>query len=134
MRHPERVEDYLEHIAEAIRRATSYLQPLQSLEAFQRNQQVQDAVVRNIEIIGEAANKIHNMAADFVPAHPELPWAQMRAMRNVAIHEYFFVDLKIVWTTVKDDLPRLKEQIDGLLIEQLGGREHGQEGERDPSQ
>jgi uncharacterized protein with HEPN domain len=123
MKHPERIEDYLEHIAQAIERATGYLQPLQDLEALQKNQQVQDAVVRNIEIIGEAVNKIHNLAPDFINRHPELPWARMRGMRNVVIHEYFFVDLKIVWTTVKDDLPRLKQQIDGLLIEQRRGHE-----------
>ena len=122
MKHPERLEDYLEHIAEAIERAISYLQPLPDLEALQKNQQVQDAVVRNIEIIGEAVNKIYNLAPDFINRHPELPWARMRGMRNVVIHEYFFVDLKIVWTTVKDDLPRLKQQIDSLLIEQR--REH----------
>ena len=118
MKHPERLEDYLEHIAEAVARATGYLQPLQDLEALQKTQQVQDAVVRNIEIIGEAVNKIYNLAPDFINRHPELPWARMRGMRNVVIHEYFFVDLKIVWTTVKDDLPRLKQQIDSLLIEQ----------------
>ncbi len=123
MKHPERLEDYLEHIAEAIARATGYFQPLQDLEALQKTQQVQDAVVRNIEIIGEAVNKIYNLAPDFINRHPELPWARMRGMRNVVIHEYFFVDLKIVWTTVKDDLPRLKQQIDSLLIEQRRERE-----------
>jgi uncharacterized protein with HEPN domain len=129
MKHPDRLQDYLEHIAEAIERATGYLQPLQNLEALQKNQQVQDAVVRNIEIIGEAVNKIHTLAPDFINQHPELPWARMRGMRNVVIHEYFFVDSGIVWTTVKDDLPRLKQQIDGLLIEQRRGREQ----ERDTS-
>ncbi len=131
MKHPERLEDYLEHVAEAIERATGYLQPLRDLEAPQRNQQVQDAVVRNIEIIGEAVNKIHNLAPEFINRHPELPWARMRGTRNVVIHEYFFVDLKIVWTTVKDDLPRLKQQIDGLLVEQRRG--HEQQRDQGPS-
>jgi uncharacterized protein with HEPN domain len=62
MKHPERVEDYLGHIGEAIGRATSYLQPFHDFDAFQKNQQVQDAVVRNIEIIGEAVNKINSVA------------------------------------------------------------------------
>jgi len=115
MKHPERVEEYLEHIAEAIDRATGYLQPVPDLQAFQQNRQVQDAVVRNVEIIGEAVNKINSTAPDFITQHPELPWAQMRAMRNVAIHEYFFIDLEIVWATVKDDLPKLKLQVDALL-------------------
>jgi uncharacterized protein with HEPN domain len=99
VKHPERVEDYLEHIAEAIDRATVYLEHVPDLEAFRTNQQVQDAVVRNIEIIGEAVNKIASTAADFIEQHPEIPWAQMRGMRNIAIHEYFFVDLGVVWTT-----------------------------------
>jgi uncharacterized protein with HEPN domain len=73
MKHPDRVEDYLEHIAEAIERATSYLQPLQDLEALQQNLQAQDAVVRNIEIIGEAVNHIHKMSPDFIDQHPQLP-------------------------------------------------------------
>lgn len=114
MKHPERVEDYLGHIADAIDRATSYIQPIPDLEAFQKAPQVQDAVVRNIEIIGEAVSKIQSTAPDFIKQHAELPWAQMRGMRNIAIHEYFFVDLEIVWTTVKDDLPKLKRQIDAL--------------------
>jgi uncharacterized protein with HEPN domain len=60
MKYPERVEDYVGHIAEAIDRAIDYLQPVPNLEAFQKNTQVQDAVVRNIEIIGEAVSKIHS--------------------------------------------------------------------------
>jgi hypothetical protein len=71
MKHPERVEDYLEHIAEAIERATGYLQPVPNLEAFKENPQAQDAVVRNIEIIGEAVNKINSTAPDFIKQHPE---------------------------------------------------------------
>lgn len=69
----------------------------------------------NIEIIGEAKKQINRSAPDFILQHPELPWAQMRGMRNVAIHEYFFVDLEVVWTTVKDDFPKLKHQIAALL-------------------
>ncbi len=64
MKHPARVEDYLEHIAEAIERATGYLQPVPDLAAFKKNPQAQDAVVRNIEIIGEAVNKINSTAKE----------------------------------------------------------------------
>jgi uncharacterized protein with HEPN domain len=71
MKHPERVEDYLEHISEAVDRATSYLEPLQTLEELQRNQQVQDAVVRNIEVIGEAATKLQKMAPEFIDNIPK---------------------------------------------------------------
>ncbi len=121
MTHPERVEDYLEHIAAAIERATGYVQHLDSLEALEQNQQAQDAVAHNIQVIGEAATKIQKMAPDFAADHPELPWAEMRGMRNKMIHNYFDVDWKIVWSTVKSDLPQLKQQIDRLLIEQTRG-------------
>ena len=113
--HPERVEDYLGHIIEAIARASSYIRPIPNIEAFEQNQQVQDAVVRNIEIIGEAVRNIDRVAPGYTGQHPEIPWAQMRGMRNVVIHQYFAVDLKVLWTTTTDDLPRLKGQIDGLL-------------------
>ena len=115
MKHPERVTDYLEHIVEAIDRATGYLRPLQDVEALHRNQQVQDAVVRNIEIIGEAAGNIQKMDADFVLEHPELPWIEMRGMRNKVIHNYFDIDWQVIWSTVNDDLPSLKRQIHALL-------------------
>jgi uncharacterized protein with HEPN domain len=68
--HPERVEDYLGHIAEAITRATGYVQPLPNIEAFEKNPQVQDAVVRNIEIIGEAVRHITRTAPGFTDQHP----------------------------------------------------------------
>jgi uncharacterized protein with HEPN domain len=118
MRHPERVEDYLEHIAQAIQRAAEYVERFDSLSAFQKSQLEQDAVIRNIEIIGEAVSQIQKQAPEFVTAHPELPWLDMRDMRNRMIHAYFDVNLSIVWSTVKDDLPRLKQQIDDLLNEQ----------------
>ncbi len=97
-------------------------EPLPNLEALQQNRMVQDAVIRNIEIIGEAAGNIQKVAPDFIARHAELPWPQMRAMRNIVIHEYFFVDVNIVWTTVKNHLPRLKQQIEGLLVEQRRDR------------
>ena len=133
MNHPERVEDYLGHIAEAITRATSYLQPLPDIEAFQSNRQVQDAVVRNIQIIGEAATQINHMAPEFIAQHPELPWSEMRRMRNIVVHEYFFVDLNVVWTTVRNDLARLKQQIDNLLTEQRRGPQQGEPEPESPS-
>jgi uncharacterized protein with HEPN domain len=117
MKHPERIEDYLENIAQAIDRAASYLEPVSSVEAFEKNPQAQDAVIRNIEIIGEAANRIQRQAPEFVAAHSSLPWRDMRDMRNRMIHHYFDVNLDVVWSTVKDDLPKLKQQIDGLLID-----------------
>jgi uncharacterized protein with HEPN domain len=89
MKHPERAEDYLAHIAEAIERATGYVQALPDRAALERNPIVQDAVVRNIEIIGEAATQLNRMAPEFVAQHPELPWDNMRDMRNAAYSRLF---------------------------------------------
>lgn len=116
MTHPELISEYPEHIVEAIQRATRYVEPLDGAEALRRNEQVQDAVVRNIEIIGEAASRMQNADSGFVAGHPDVPWAEMRGMRNKMIHEYFDVDWQVVWATVKEDFPRLQQQIDALLI------------------
>ncbi len=127
MKHPERIEDYLEHIAQAIQRATSYIEDFKNAEALQQDSKTQDAVIRNIEIIGEAANRIQNMSPEFVASHAELPWLEKRGMRNKMIHEYFDVDWGMVWDTVNDDLPELKQQIDGLLAVYRQEREKQQD-------
>ncbi|HTA65448.1 MAG TPA: DUF86 domain-containing protein [Xanthomonadaceae bacterium] len=101
------VSDYLEHILEAIARASRYTEQAGSLEAFERDGLLQDATVRCIEIIGEAAGKIQKADPAFTAAHPEIPWAQMSAMRNRVIHGYFEVDYAIVWSTVRNDLSTL---------------------------
>ena len=111
MKHPERVEDYLDHIAQAIQRATEYIEGVGSLAAFQQSQRDQDAVIRNIEIIGEAASRIHRDMPEFVAAHAQLPWIEMRGMRNKVIHNYFDINLSVVWNSVKDDLPRLNSRL-----------------------
>ncbi|MBV8737795.1 MAG: DUF86 domain-containing protein [Alphaproteobacteria bacterium] len=130
MKHPERAEDYLEHIVQAIQRATEYIERLDSVSAFRQSQRDQDAVIRNIEIIGEAARQIQQHAPEFVTAHPELPWIEMRGMRNKMIHDYFDVDVNVVWGTVKNDLPRLKQQIENLLNKQRGSAPQAPEPDR----
>ena len=117
MKHPERVEDYLGHIVQAIERATRYVEPLDTAAGLRQSEQIQDAVVRNIEIIGEAAGRIQRMYPGFIVTHSELPWTEMRAIRNKIIHEYFDMDWDIVWATVKHDLPPLKKQIEAVLAE-----------------
>ena len=73
MTHPERVAEYLGHIAEAIRRATRYVEPLDDADALRQAEQIQDAVIRNLEIIGEAANRIMNADPDFTEVIPTFP-------------------------------------------------------------
>jgi uncharacterized protein with HEPN domain len=130
MKHPERVEDYLEHIARSIQRATEYIERLGSVSAFRQSQRDQDAVIRNIEIIGEAARQIQENMPEFVTAHPKLPWIEMRGMRNKMIHGYLDVDVNVVWETVKDDLPRLKQQVDASLKQRRGGPHRAPEPDR----
>ena len=74
--------------------------------AFLDNHLVQDAVVRNLEIIGDASNNIGKHHPEFVVAHPELPLAVAYQMRNAVAHGYFEVDFEIVWKTIQRDLPK----------------------------
>lgn len=75
----------------------------------------QDAVIRNIEIIGEAARNIDRHHPDFASRHPDVPWEDIYLMRNRVSHGYFTVDLEIVWKTVKRDIPELEDQAKRLL-------------------
>ena len=117
MKHPERIEDYLQHIAEAVARITGYVQGMDNAAALEGDHKTQAAVIRYIEIIGEAANRIQKQEPEFVAAHPSLPWHEMRGMRNRMIHNYFDVNADVLWGAVKEDLPKLKHKIDHLLID-----------------
>lgn len=102
---------YLLDILNSSVQAVKYLEN-QTLEDFQQDTLRQDAVIRRIEIIGEAAGKI---SQELITSHPELPWREMKLMRNVLIHEYADVDTAEVWRTVKNDLPPLIEKLTGLI-------------------
>lgn len=109
----ERLSDYLDHIMEAIARIERYTLNMDE-RAFVGNEMVQDAVIRNIEIIGEASNNVEKHFPDFAARHPELPLAFAYQMRNAVAHGYSKVDLPIVWKTVQKDLPRLFRQVHSL--------------------
>ena len=111
-----RVPDYLEHIRQAIERVQRYTGEM-SEAAFLQNEMAQDAVIRNIEIIGEAANSIRKFDPDFAEKHDEVAWAVIYAMRNRVSHAYREVDLGIVWKTIRNDLPSLRQQVCALLQE-----------------
>jgi len=102
---------YLEDILTSISRIEEYTEGL-SFENFKKDQKTLDAVVRNLEIIGEAAR---NIPESFSEKHGKLPWREMVSMRNKVIHEYFGIDISILWQTIKEDLPGLKVQIQELL-------------------
>jgi uncharacterized protein with HEPN domain len=84
-------------------------------ETFAGDDMKIDAVVRELEIIGEAAK---NLSASFTDEHPDIPWRRIKAMRNVLIHQYFGVNLKVVWDTCQSNLPQLKVFVQNTLGEQ----------------
>lgn len=83
--------------------------------SFRDDQLVQDAVIRNIEVIGEAARKIRTSHPEFADAHPEVPFDAAYQMRNAVAHGYFAVDLDVVWATVITDLPALGEAVQSII-------------------
>lgn len=104
-----RIEDILEGIA----RIEKYTVGMDQ-RAFRLNDMVVDAVIRNLEIIGEAARHV---PPEVLTRYPDLPWAEMRGMRNLLMHEYFGVDVATIWDTVRFDLPPLAEQLTTILKE-----------------
>lgn len=107
MHEKKKTQLYLHDIADAIIAIEKYTARL-SFEKYSKDQKTIDAVIRNFEIIGEAAN---NISKEFIQSRGSIPWDKMIAMRNKMIHEYFGVDQSILWTTIKEDLPVLKKQI-----------------------
>jgi len=103
---------YLGHIVESCEIIEEYLRDI-SINDFFKNRQLQDSVIRRLEIIGEAAKYI---SEDFKKLHQEIPWRKMTGLRDVLIHEYFGIDNNLVWGTIKDNLPRVKEQLKKLLF------------------
>lgn len=115
-KHARRVPEYLQHILDAIDRATGYVNGM-DFTGFEADTRTQDAVIRSIEIIGEAANKTRVADPDFAARHPDIPWDLMYGMRNRIVHDYFEVDLQVVWQTIHRDLPVLRQQIDSMIKE-----------------
>lgn len=101
-----RVDDILSAMANI----TRYVGEL-DFDQFREDQKTIDAVVRNLEVIGEAAR---HLVADPECALPGVGWADIAGMRNILIHQYFGVDLAIVWETVQHDIPLLRSQLEGI--------------------
>ena len=109
-RDPLRLRDYLGHILEAISQIQSYCEDIDEV-SFLTNRMIQDAVIRNFEVIGEASKNVERVAPDFVAAHPDLPLAFAYDMRNLLAHGYYKVDVSVVWKTIERDLPHLQQQV-----------------------
>lgn len=95
----------LKDMFEAVGKIISYTQGM-TFKDFEKDDKTVDAVIRNFEIIGEAANRLEE---PFKKANPEISWDKMRGFRNRIIHEYFGIDLEIVWQIIEDD-------IEGLIV------------------
>jgi uncharacterized protein with HEPN domain len=101
----------LADIREAVDRIAEYTHGM-TAESFSSNRLVVDAVVRNLTVIGEAARGV---PPEVEARLPDLPWLEMRGLRNLVVHRYFGVDLAVLWQTVCDDLPALGAKVDQAL-------------------
>jgi uncharacterized protein with HEPN domain len=101
---------YIDDIQESIEKIGEYTKGI-NLEEFLKSTQIQDAVLRRLEIIGEA---VRNLPDDFKKEHTEIPWNMIAGMRNVVAHEYFGINVKRVWKTIEKDIPELKNKIKNL--------------------
>jgi uncharacterized protein with HEPN domain len=105
-----RMPDYLDHMIQACDRVTQYTSGM-ILEEFLTNTLVQDAVLRNIEILGEATNNLLECAPQLESDHPEIPWIDIYGMRNRIAHGYFFINFEIVWSVSQKRIPELTQAI-----------------------
>jgi uncharacterized protein with HEPN domain len=112
---------YLLHIRDAVNDIKKFIDGMDFL-SFSQNDLVASAVIRKLEIIGEASNKISGETKE---EYSEIPWRTMTDMRNVLIHHYFGVDLTAVWDTIQKDLPSLKEKIEKIIkmLKEAGAEE-----------
>jgi uncharacterized protein with HEPN domain len=100
----------LEDILEAIERIEKYASG--GRESFDRDELVQTWIVHHLQIIGEA---VRGLSEEIRSAHPDVPWSQIAAMRNILVHDYFGIDLEEVWAAVARDVPTLKAKVVTIL-------------------
>ena len=102
---------YIQHILERIERIQSFIYG-KSLDDFEQSLLLQDAIVRNFEVMGEATK---NLTSEFRRTHSHIPWKSIAGTRDVLIHDYIKVDVKAIWLTVGNDLPPLRASLIELL-------------------
>jgi uncharacterized protein with HEPN domain len=115
-KHPDRAQDYLEHILDALERIQRYTSG-KSATDFMADTLLQDAVLRNLSIIGEAAHRLLAESPDYTARHSEIPLAKIYGTRNRIMHAYEEVDLDIIWNLVLFDVPDLRPKIVAALGE-----------------
>jgi uncharacterized protein with HEPN domain len=114
IRPAQRLRDCVEHMLADTGRIATFTSGMTEA-AFLADARTQDAVIRNLEIIGEAAHNVPRRHAEFANAHPEVPWRRAYETRHAVRHGYFDVDLITIWTTMRDDLPALERQLTAVL-------------------
>ena|GEM_PF-144104 len=119
-----RLYDYLDHIKQAAAQIRQFTESMDRA-AFMGDPKTQKAVIADFTIIGEAATKITDMHPAYAASRPEVPWRQVRRMRNILVHEYFSVDLNLVWDTVQKDVPNLIAIIEEAIPAPGGSRVKG---------
>jgi uncharacterized protein with HEPN domain len=112
--------EYVDHVIAAVERIKRYTAGLNEV-SFLEEELVQDAVIRNIEVIGEACRNIRRNFPDFVSRHPDVPFQAAYEMRNALTHGYHKIDFGIVWMTISEDLPALGKQFELLAMELANG-------------
>jgi uncharacterized protein with HEPN domain len=105
-----RAPDYFGHLLQACDRILQYTSEM-TQDQFLADSLVQDAVLRNIEILGEATRNLMECLPDLQSIHPQIPWMDMYAMRNRVAHGYFFINFKLVWAVAVKDIPELRQKI-----------------------
>lgn len=103
---------FVSHIYDAIQGINKYKNPIPDLKAFIEDDKAQDAIIRKLEIIGEATN---NLSTEFQSFHPEVNWRGPVGLRNLLIHQYFDIDIEAVWDVINNNLPELEKEIKKLL-------------------
>ena len=102
---------YLRHVIDASERISEYLKGV-TRTRFESSHLLQDGIIRQLEIIGEAIKRV---STDLRVGYPEIPWQDIAGMRDKLIHDYFGVDLETVWITARDDIPVVKQQMERIL-------------------
>jgi len=105
---------YLRHIFDAISRIEEYSQNI-DYKDFMNNHLIQDGVIRQIEVMGEATKRL---SSEIRESHSEIPWKDIAGMRDKLIHDYLGVDLDAVWETVQNDIPALKNRLRDLITKE----------------